>query len=473
VPAPLAALLAAAAVMGVAWATMVPALQAPDEIAHFAYTQRMAETHELPQDVVSGTSPYSTEVFVAADWANLISLVGNLAARPSTNPALVTAWRHEERMLPADARRNGTGSNPAHQNPPLFYTYELIPYEIASHGSFFDRLFLMRLACLPLYLATIVFTWLVAGELLPGRRWLQTVAAGVVAVQPQLAFVGSSVNPDVMLAAIWAAFMWVAIRTVKLGLTTRRVLAIGALSAASALTHARGFAILLPAAVTLLVSYRRHGNVSRRVLAALAAAGVAAIGAGVAYIASGIGGAFTSSGGKPFSLREFASYLWQFYLPKLPFQDPMIGPHYTYKRGFIQTFYGIFGNLEVEFPHWIHSAELWFSLLLVAGVIVAVALRWRSVRAQGAVAVVLLSAIFGQIAALHIAAYRDMLSNPVDPIIVGRYLFPLITLFGAAVAIVVSVLPRRIAPYVGVTVVMAGLALELAGLGMTAVRFYA
>jgi len=38
---------------------------------------------------------------------------------------------------------------------------------------------------------------------------------------------------------------------------------------------------------------------------------------------------------------------------------------------------------------------------------------------------------------------------------------------------VVSILPRRIGPLVGVTIVMLGLALELAGLGMTAARFYA
>jgi hypothetical protein len=480
VPPPLAALLVAAGLMALAWSLMVPALQTPDEIAHFGYTQRLVETHELPQKVVAHHEPDSSEVILAGAWANLYSLVGNLAARPSTNPALVRAWRQRDAALPHGARADGRGANRARQNPPLYYVYGAIPYEIASHGSFFDRLFLMRLASIPLYLTTIVFTWLVAGELLGRRVWLQTIAAGAVAVQPQLSFIGSAVDPDVMLAAIWGAFLWVAIRTVKHGPTVRRILTIGALCAASVLTHARGIPIVLPAGLAVGIALWRSRPVAPRLLAAAAGAGATVVGVAAAYFAivSGTGGSvdggtITASGGRPFSVAQFASYVWQFYLPKLSFMDPMIGPHYTYKRAFVHTFYGIFGNLEVEFPPWIHSAELWFSLALVAGVLVAVFLRWRSVRSQWAVTVVLLAAILGMLAGLHVAAYRGMLVDPSDPIVVGRYLFPLITLFGTAVAMVVSVLPRRVGPLVGVAVISAGLALELAGLGMTAGRFYA
>jgi 4-amino-4-deoxy-L-arabinose transferase-like glycosyltransferase len=479
-PAPLAALLVAAGLMGLAWLLMVPALQTPDEVAHFAYTQRIVETHSLPQTVKAKGFPFSSEVGTAANYADELALVGNLGARPATNPAIVKVWRRANADLFPGARKNGTGANPARQNPPLYYLYEAIPYEIASHNNFFDRLYLMRLASIPLYLATIAFAWLIAGELFHRRTWMQTIAAGVVAVQPQFAFIGSAVNPDVLLAAVWAAFLWVAIRTVKYGPTVRRILAIGALSAASVLTHGRGIPILLPAGLAVGIALWRNRPFTPRLLAAAGGAAAIVVGVVAAYFAivSGSGGSvdggtITASGGKPFSLHQFASYVWQFYLPKLSFMDPMIGPHYTYKRAFVETFYGIFGNLEVEFPAWIHSAELWFSLLLVAGVIVAVVLRWRSVRSQWPVAIVLLAAIFGMLAGLHVAAYRGMLVNPVDPIIVGRYLFPLITLFGAAVAMVVSILPRRIGPLVGVTIVMLGLALELAGLGLTAARFYA
>ena len=43
VPAPLAWLLVAVALLGLTWALLVPAWQAPDENSHFAYVQSLGE----------------------------------------------------------------------------------------------------------------------------------------------------------------------------------------------------------------------------------------------------------------------------------------------------------------------------------------------------------------------------------------------------------------------------------------------
>ena len=48
IPAPLALLLAVATIQFLAWMLVLPALQAPDESSHFAYTQRLVETGERP-----------------------------------------------------------------------------------------------------------------------------------------------------------------------------------------------------------------------------------------------------------------------------------------------------------------------------------------------------------------------------------------------------------------------------------------
>ena len=50
VPAPLAWLLGAVALAGVAWAFAVPPWQVPDEDAHFAYVQSIAELGQRPSD---------------------------------------------------------------------------------------------------------------------------------------------------------------------------------------------------------------------------------------------------------------------------------------------------------------------------------------------------------------------------------------------------------------------------------------
>jgi hypothetical protein len=55
----------------------------------------------------------------------------------------------------------------------------------------------------------------------------------------------------------------------------------------------------------------------------------------------------------------------------------------------------------------------------------------------------------------------------------GRYLLPLLSLLAIAVTVVVAALPRRIGAFAAGAVVATGLVLQLSGLGITLVRFYA
>src|SRR4051794_25552206 len=64
VPAPLAALLAAVFLLGVVWALITPAFQAPDENSHFGYLQSLADASELPGDL--SRPLFSTEQRLAA-----------------------------------------------------------------------------------------------------------------------------------------------------------------------------------------------------------------------------------------------------------------------------------------------------------------------------------------------------------------------------------------------------------------------
>ena len=56
------------------------------------------------------------------------------------------------------------------------------------------------------------------------------------------------------------------------------------------------------------------------------------------------------------TLREFGSFVWQFYLPKLPFMDMRIGPNYGYKQLFIERYLGgQFASLEVQYAPRIYT----------------------------------------------------------------------------------------------------------------------
>jgi hypothetical protein len=329
----------------------------------------------------------------------------------------------------------------------------------------------MRLANLPLYLVTIAMTWVLAGQLLGPARWPRTVAAGVVALQPQFAFVASSVSPDSLLTAIWAVFLVLAVRVLSTGITWWGAAGLAALALASLYTHPRGAPLAgLALVAAVLGARRRFGHVSRR-LAVAGAAGVAAIAIVIALLVARAG-VLDSTSGAQFNVREFASYLWQFYLPRLPFMNDSIGPEYGVQIAFVETFFGVFASLEVLWPPLVYDVLAGASLIGLAA-LCAVVIRARSRLLARWELVALLAAIpLTLVLSLHFAAYRNLQIDPSNPVIVGRYLLPLLPLFGVAVAAVVRALPERASAAVGTALLFTGALLGLSGLGMTAVRFY-
>jgi hypothetical protein len=227
-------------------------------------------------------------------------------------------------------------------------------------------------------------------------------------------------------------------------------------------THPRGVPLALLAVLAAALAVKR---LSPRVLVASAVALAAVV---VAVVAGA--GVLDSTAGAGFGVRQFASYVWQFYLPRLPFMAPAIGPDYGARTAFIQTYYGVFASLEVRWREIVYTL---LELASLASLTALAAVLWRARhRIDGRLAILLAAAPVILVAALHFAAYRNLQINPDDPIIVGRYLFPLLPLFGVAIAIVVRALPQKASLAAGTLLLTTGMLLGLSGLGMTAVRFY-
>jgi hypothetical protein len=77
------------------------------------------------------------------------------------------------------------------------------------------------------------------------------------------------------------------------------------------------------------------------------------------------------------------------------------------------------------------------------------------------------------IALLHLSSYVNMLINPADPLFTGRYLLPLVSILAIGVTVVVMALPRRLGAFAAGGLVAAGIVLQVTGLGIAFVRFYA
>jgi hypothetical protein len=108
------------------------------------------------------------------------------------------------------------------------------------------------------------------------------------------------------------------------------------------------------------------------------------------------------------------------------------------------------------------------------GLYTAVLKRFRRIREGWPVVAVLVTLLVTTLFFLHYVSYRALLGNGgSDPVIVGRYLLPIVSLFGLAIAFTIGALPRRIGPYVGAIVLVIAVLFALTGIGITMTRFYA
>jgi hypothetical protein len=471
-----------AAIEVVAWSLVMPPFQGPDEMAHFAYVQHLAETGEAPDRTGGSGRNISTEQAEAIRWENLHALVGVLGMRPGWAEAEERRWREVEASLPEEASADGDGPNAVGQNPPLYYALETIPYHLAPGGSFLNRFYLTRLGSAGFYLAAVALMWLIASELFR-PLWARTLATAIVTLHPKLAMLGASVNADILLVLVWTAFIYVGLRIVRHGPSPRRLIGAGLISAASILTHGRGLAIIPALLVLLALAYLRwRPRPGRALQGAAVSLGIAAVALAIEGVfSSGVSGEGAAYGGtigwvdqRTFNVREFLSYVWQFYLPRLQFMQPSIGvPGYGFRDVYVQTFYGDLASLEVEYPRFATDLLQVATMALLLALYTVVVARLHAVKRNWPIIAFLLLSGLSMIALLHLSSYVNMLINPADPLFTGRYLLPLVSILAIGVTVVVMALPRRLGAFAAGGLVAAGIVLQVTGLGIAFMRFYA
>ncbi len=328
VPTPLVLLLFAVLVVGTAWALLLPPWQSPDEQWHFAYAQTLAEHGRLPDG--DNSASFSTEQLLAAASSRSDRMPFQPEVRAPWDEGQYDAWQRENARLPANAREDGGGVNNASSNPPLFYAVEAVPYKLAG-GDVLDRLYAMRLVSVLFLLVAVVATWLLAGELFGRNRTLQLAAAAVVGFQPMATFMAGSVNPDSPLLAFWSLALWLGVRILRRGLTTKSALALAAVVGGAVLTKATGYLLVIAAAILIGWKLWRQRSWGARGLVAVAAGCVlvAVLPFAVAELTGRTAlNQVGNTTGNNLSLFDFpadylGSYLWQFYLPRAGFLSPL------------------------------------------------------------------------------------------------------------------------------------------------------
>ena len=472
---------------GIVWSLVVPAFQFADEPRQFAYAQYLAETGRPPAGV-TGRSVRSNEQLAAQRAVRYNQR--RLEMRAQTSPE---DHRRLLRALDSGAsRQSHGGASTATNNPPLYFALEAIAYHVSPSTNLLDRLQLMRIVSALLGALTVLLTFLFLRELLPGTPWAWTVGALAVALQPLFNNESGAVNPDnLMYPAAAGAFLFLA-ASFRRGLTPALGAGIGTAAAVGVLSKLTMLGLLPGLGIGLLLLVYTTTGTQRAT--ALRGAAIALLVAGIPIAiymlvnstvwdrglflqantalplpkglpASPQGGSADSTGG-------VLGYIWQFYLPRLPFMTAV--QDFTYwPAGHIWFggFVGRFGDLEYGLPGIAYAvaAVVYVGIVLLAArelVIGKLALRNRWAELATYVAIML-----GLLAIIHIPGYGVRLRDEGDWE-QARYLFPLLPLYGAIIALAARGAGRRWGPAVSVLIVSFAVAHCMLALLVTLQRYY-
>ena len=469
------------------WALITPPFQAPDEVDHFAYTQSLVERGQAPsQSPAAPLARWSSAETLALEGESFFSdhQVGDTRAPWSARAQTV----YRRQVAATHPRSSDGGGNETAATHGAIYYAALAPAYWLASSSPFGQLTLMRLTSALIGALTVVFAFLLARELAPGRPWLGVLAALLVAYQPMYGFISGAVNNDVGVNAGAAALELLVILMLRRGVKLWLGLLTGGLLLVLPIVKETAYALYPVFAIALAATlYRHHRRSDLRgwvalVLAALAARGlslrlahvfhpVAAAGAGASAAPPEAGSVGASTREALAHPLDYLSYLWQSLLPRLPFMTDHFPNHFPAMVIFVERGWGAFGWYDVLFPHRIYEVILAAMIAVPFLGLIALRREWPFVRRNAVeftlLVLMALAVVAGFEAAFYTPAARPFIAE------FGRYAFPAIAPLAVLVVASLHAFGRRWVLQVGVVLLVAMAALSYAGQLVTLTGFYA
>jgi 4-amino-4-deoxy-L-arabinose transferase-like glycosyltransferase len=472
---------------GIAWGLITPLFQVPDEPGHVAYVQHIAETGKPPtgKATIQHFSQEQRRLIDAMRWKAI------QRRQDVRVPGTATYQRNLQRDVSTLYDRDSRGGYTTDtNNPPLYYFTAAGIYHLSPWTALPDRVHFMRLFSALLAACMVLLIFLFLRELLPSTPWAWTVGALAVAFQPMFMFTASGVTSDTVLYLASAGVFYALARAFRRGLNLSGGLLIGGFAALGILSKMNMIGLAPGILLGLAFLVFREGR-RRRWEAfdgALAASAVVLVPLGVYMLLNstvwhrglyfghggvqgptGIvlpGGTETASA----TLGDAFNYMWQFYLPRLPSMHSVFD-FYPLRQIWFNGFIGEFGWLEYKFSNWVYD----LALVIAVGILVLAGRElvrvWSVVRSRLGELFTYLTLMAGLLLLIGAVSYIARIGGATgyeQP----RYLFPLMALYGALVAIAARGAGRHYGPAVGVLLVCLAVAHSAAAMLLTITRFY-
>ena len=331
------ALVAIFVVLGTVYNVCTPLFEAPDELFHYPFVRHLAQGGGLPVQDPANPGPWHQEGGQPPLYYVLAGLVTHWV--PSDDfPEIVQLNPH------ADVGVIRSGGSP---NIVVHTPRESWPYRGAVLAVHLARELSVLLGAL-----TVLFTHLLAREVVPDRPLLALGAAALVGFNPMLLFITAAVSNDSLAAAACAVTLWLLVRRLRQEPEPWRWAAVGVVLGVGGLAKVSALG-LWPLAVVVLawVSWRRRswGDFLRCGAVMLAVAGAIA---GWWYYRN---------------WRLYRDPLgWVNFLALMGRRSGALTPQVLLSElpGLIRSYWGVFGWFSVGAPDWYYAL---FGTIAAAG----------------------------------------------------------------------------------------------------------
>ena len=459
-----------------AWGILTPVFQTPDETFHTSYVQDLAEHGKPPRAAKDGLSQ---EMYAIIDGAQVGAINFNPFGRGRWSPDAEV--RLDKVLASKPNPDNPRASANVRDYPPAYYG-ALVPAYAAAHaagGSTLDALTFMRAIGALFAMVTVLALLAMLRELFPDRPLLTGGVALIVAFQPVFTWISGGVNPDAALIPTGAVLFWLIVRAQRRGLTVPVAAGIGLVAALAGLIKLAGLGLVPGAALGVVLLLWKHAPEGRLrpALAAAAGFGIPAliylVLMGLVWnlpiVPSAVGDAAAAPTGRGSAgASSFATYVWQYFLPRTGGMTDFFHVGWTPKDFWTPLFVGRFGWFDYGFPPNVNNFAFVVYAVIAVAALVALVPRIRRDALIVVVFAVLTAGVLLAIARVGypLRASGNFLFEQ------ARYLLPLLGLYAFALGLAFSLLRgRALVAVTSVAVALSSVHL-LAAFVLTVRRYY-
>ena len=357
-------------ILAVIYSFSVPAWEAPDEIAHYAFIKHLRQTGKLPVQTIGQLGE--------AHQPPLYYVLATIASLPADISGNVGAFRGNSQFVWA-----GQGGNEV--NAAIHGSAETFPFRQQALA-----LHLARAASVLMGLGTVAFTIKIGWDVFPNRLGIGLLAAALVAFNPQFLFISSVLSNDNLLIFIVVGASWQTLQAAQKPDKWYMWLFVGLWLAAAILTKLSGAAIVLAVGI-FLIGFSFH----KRSIKLLIHSGIV-ISITIVLIS---GWWFVRNQilySDPLGINIFEQ-IYAANARQSPLQWHDMRHFFTTQ---FRSYWGIFGWMNLPSPAWFFTAVRGLLLVSIAGLgifTVRGQLKIMSVRQKGSLAFLLLVIVMQEI----------------------------------------------------------------------------